>query len=875
MHKLKQLRLGAGIAAGGFGYECHIFFPHMAVKDGGETHLSDREQAVWIDHIVLPALKLSCPPDVYQHHPHSFAEADAKAKVKQECFTTGTGQPMDIRYIVPESCLDTFWAKIQHLSYDHTGNRTIPRNAFRDPFLVITGHGLKLFTKRDTFSLARNDYLRHLNQCFDFNAEQIPTEDCWVDLGMEDTPVSAEDPSRGITLMWKLHCLDNWVRKFACPNHDCELTETCRYHWALTRDSGSVSVELRQTNSLRRNGGIAYNKAYNVNKEMFATPFKGYSPFQNSQFEALGYSQELLERWYSINSTKGMRPDAAKRRQLLEAYTTTKQRLSSALRDSKNENYGVRQEYRITMELLRALEEGDVDAVELPTLSVADGQGAAGGVAGHTPYWVLPTNEVNAFAAAEINRWLFGLEVIIGRVSAGHNGRPAASQEEQLINGVMVSALVRVLRMSIGTDPSSHPSMWLGERQEREREELDASDEDIEGERSRRQGLNLRACVKENGMAWFPVDLIHWNITPTFTRQAIKRLALAANAFQKSFHKTLNIQRSLSNENAKFQLFREYLRTSKEIGVKAGAQLSIQSYIQEVLALLADRWTDWPEDSETDLAKDRKKRREQFTARAKLEDDEALGLRGLSLVMARNLIGSLPRVIGVRQSKAGGKTRNGKAHFTRYDTGLWKDKVFALFAWDDEREDVVKKRGWHNAGFRILTRRLHSIVVEEVGELAGHRFLDCIKEYAGRCLLAIPQYDYDKLSVMHKASKHHSREAREEISMLNALERTNWLVPQMSEEFQGDFSAIIGHYSPGGRQLNNEKWKAARSNLIRGLHTSRLAVYSSEDKTKRIPVTPLYFGNKPKLKLAGVFAEDLNEYIAEQEAESEDDLEEV
>ena len=43
VHKLKQLRLGEGLAAGGFGYECHVFFPHMAVKDGGETHLLDRE----------------------------------------------------------------------------------------------------------------------------------------------------------------------------------------------------------------------------------------------------------------------------------------------------------------------------------------------------------------------------------------------------------------------------------------------------------------------------------------------------------------------------------------------------------------------------------------------------------------------------------------------------------------------------------------------------------------------------------------------------------------------------------------------------------------------------------------------------------------
>jgi len=66
-----------------------------------------------------------------------------------------------------------------------------------------------------------------------------------------------------------------------------------------------------------------------------------------------------------------MRPGTAKRRQLLEAYTTTKQRLFSTLQDSKNENYRVRQEYCIIVELLRVLEEGDINSVELPTLSAA------------------------------------------------------------------------------------------------------------------------------------------------------------------------------------------------------------------------------------------------------------------------------------------------------------------------------------------------------------------------------------------------------------------------------------------------------------------------------------------------------------------------
>ena len=86
---------------------------------------------------------------------------------------------------------------------------------------------------------------------------------------------------------------------------------------------------------------------------------------------------------------------------------------------------------------------------------------------------------------------------------------------------------------------------------------------------------------------------------------------------------------------------------------------------------------------------------------------------------------------------------------------------------------------------------------------------------------------------------------------------------------------IMGYYSLVGPRLNKAKWKVSRSNLIRGFYILRLAVYSSEDKTGRIPLDAQFFGNKLELKRVAEFAGDLNEYIAEQEAESEDDLEEV
>ena len=46
IYKLKQLQLGHGISAGGFGYNCYVFFPYMPIRKDQETYLSDRAQSI-------------------------------------------------------------------------------------------------------------------------------------------------------------------------------------------------------------------------------------------------------------------------------------------------------------------------------------------------------------------------------------------------------------------------------------------------------------------------------------------------------------------------------------------------------------------------------------------------------------------------------------------------------------------------------------------------------------------------------------------------------------------------------------------------------------------------------------------------------------
>ena len=140
-------------------------------------------------------------------------------------------------------------------------------------------------------------------------------------------------------------------------------------------------------------------------------------------------------------------------------------------------------------------------------------------------------------------------------------------------------------------------------------------------------------------------------------------------------------------------------------------------------------------------------------------------------------------------------------------------------------------------------------------------FLTYFKNYAARSLQAIPQYDYNKLSVMYKASKHHSQETREDITFLSPLEQTNQLVPQMSAEYQSNFRAIHGHYSQARQRLDKARQKEAQSKLAIGLDVSKLEVYSSKDNADHIPKDLGYFSKSLELKQVANFIDTLDKYI--------------
>lgn len=178
-HKLKNLCLSQELASEDFEYDCHIFFSHMTVSSQSETHLTDQQQKIWIDKIILSTLRVSYINDILQHHFQSFADIIIKVSVKTEYHLHSNNHAMNIQYQISETDLNNFWNAV-------TVN-CICFEDYCDFYLVISEHELKLFIKCDSAADIYVYFLNHLNKCFHFTERYLSVNDCWLNLRMKNT----------------------------------------------------------------------------------------------------------------------------------------------------------------------------------------------------------------------------------------------------------------------------------------------------------------------------------------------------------------------------------------------------------------------------------------------------------------------------------------------------------------------------------------------------------------------------------------------------------------------------------------------------------------------------------------------------------------
>lgn len=354
VNKCKNIPIGSGVTSAGFGYRAWIVFKKLPVRrDTKETFLSELERKIWTDQILLPSVEACSSSKDWSRCPPSFADIKGKASAPGEVVFAGT-RTIGYKLHVAGDSLERLWDEIlRRCNESRRHHERLAPDAFSDPILIVEGHDLKVLFGARTPSQAARNYMEHFHDCFD--SRYLDEDQSWVDVGFEHMP-SPTGRRDGITLLYKKGCLDAWVKRFrGVEGRRVPLREEA-YHFALCRDAGCRSIEFGPKSGWRKKG-LAYSKAYNVEKVKLATPRKDLTVFENSRFNALAFSRSTLtdfckERMASNEVLKPMDKAHTKK-----AFIRTKRRLQAAFEASteKQMDYGCREEHRVRWWVLLAL----------------------------------------------------------------------------------------------------------------------------------------------------------------------------------------------------------------------------------------------------------------------------------------------------------------------------------------------------------------------------------------------------------------------------------------------------------------------------------------------------------------------------------------
>ena len=246
-----------------------------------------------------------------QHHFRFFRDVKFKVIAFKKMHFDFFSSEFDVKYTILERFLNDLWLKIIF--------QTFKFSQFRDFFLVINDHDLKSSIQRVAVDEVRENFYNLFDRCFYWNFDRMSIENCWVNLSIEN--------------------ISNIF-------FDIFISITQKYTYELTRNCDSSTIILRTRNILRQHEFIAYNKVYNLHKNVFWSFYRKES-FDNSQFEKFAYFQKIMIRWYAAAMIHKQIAQSNKRQTLSKAFFRTIDRTITELKTFKARHFEMRQKYRI------------------------------------------------------------------------------------------------------------------------------------------------------------------------------------------------------------------------------------------------------------------------------------------------------------------------------------------------------------------------------------------------------------------------------------------------------------------------------------------------------------------------------------------------
>lgn len=344
-----------------------------------------------------------------------------------------------------------------------------------------------------------------------FDMSKMDENRFWIDLGIIVT-ASEEMEKRygGHTWSWSLCCLDEAAKAFQMKEETGRKPVAVKYHWCLTRDIGNMTITATR-GSFMAKGGLEYLQWYGLNK-LQHDAVKVF-PWGNNDDTMVTMALDQNHREAMRSVMGGIEEDLATCRQ---SYNHSGRRYVLASDLNKDRSWGVREEYRISLTLLRAI------ALELdhrgnPELRQAKTP---------APFYVHPTPLVNQFSkvvALPIASWYQETLGFAPEGMLGIDRQKLAILQSFLLKNAWGNSLL-----------CQNPFLWEKKMKCSETQE------------TIKVGLGLKESIEKYGLGWLPSHMFDWKAN-SFAEGVADRFPFPIKQLEKHYQKRRRERKTMMN----------------------------------------------------------------------------------------------------------------------------------------------------------------------------------------------------------------------------------------------------------------------------------------------------------------------------------------
>ncbi|KAF8525023.1 hypothetical protein BDD12DRAFT_870892 [Trichophaea hybrida] len=342
-----------GIIPGLVHLELFVFLPGLYDESRPSNFPTQEQLTRFFDHLLLPALASQTDSHYAQHLPSSYAHAKKNGQAASAEGLKCRKMSKEINFIhhLPSEYLGNVWNYIM----DHVGDPGF--HDFGNIILFLNGKNLKTRFKKATPLDCFSNFLHCLKYTLDL--QYLEKETTWIDFGKEVVHPAMGIPEQPIkghsdhadkphTLLWRDCCLRSYearIRKVIKMEKGG--IQCVHYPWALTSESSNMTIVPTGRNTMSL-AGLAYSQYYTSTKEIFDAG--SIYPFMNDGIEAIAIDPRLTKAFQLAGRATVVNPE-----QVHGAYLASRDRALQGLADSTWKSFGVREEHRVTAELLERM----------------------------------------------------------------------------------------------------------------------------------------------------------------------------------------------------------------------------------------------------------------------------------------------------------------------------------------------------------------------------------------------------------------------------------------------------------------------------------------------------------------------------------------